>query len=68
MLQQAGIDLVPLTNIDWVDAALCALTAYRFASGAACSVYGEPESGLIVVPERASPSGESGLDRPNLPL
>jgi predicted nuclease with RNAse H fold len=66
LLQQAGIDLAPLTNIDWVDAALCALTAHRFASGAACSAYGEPESGLIVVPERTSPSGERGLGRPNL--
>ena len=66
LLTQAGISTAPLTSIDLIDAALCALTAHQFASGAACRAYGEPESGLIVVPEHASPSGEWGLDRPNL--
>ena len=66
LLTKAGFNTEPLTSIDLIDAALCALTAHQFASGAACRAYGEPESGLIVVPERASPSGEWGLDRPNL--
>jgi predicted nuclease with RNAse H fold len=66
LLAQAGITTAPLTSIDWIDAALCALAAHRVASGAACLAFGEPDTGLIVVPERASPSGEWGLDRPNL--
>lgn len=66
LLTQAGITTAPLTSIDLIDAALCALTAHRVASGAACLAFGEPDTGLIVVPERASPSGETGLDRPNL--
>ena len=66
LLAQAGITTAPLTSIDLIDAALCALAAHRVASGAACLAYGEPDTGLIVVPERASPSGETGLDRPNL--
>ncbi|MBD2719205.1 DUF429 domain-containing protein [Synechococcus sp. FACHB-909] len=50
VLQQAGIDLAPLTSIDWIDAALCALTAHHAAVGGACVHYGEPETGWIVVP------------------
>ncbi len=50
LLQQAGIDLAPLTSIDWIDAALCALTAHHAASGGPCVHYGEPETGWIVVP------------------
>ncbi len=51
LLQQAGIDLAPLTSIDWIDAALCALTAHHAVSGGACVHYGEPETGWIVVPQ-----------------
>lgn len=51
LLQQAGIDTASLTSIDWIDAALCALTAHHLASGLPCRAYGEPASGLIVVPE-----------------
>ncbi|WP_254945151.1 DUF429 domain-containing protein [Cyanobium sp. AMD-g] len=50
LLQQAGIDLAPLTSIDWIDAALCALTAWIVAAGGACVAYGEPQTGWIVVP------------------
>ena len=50
LLAQAGIDLAKLTNIDLVDAALCALTAHRAAKGAACVSYGDPDTGLIIVP------------------
>lgn len=50
LLQQAGIDLAALTSIDWIDAALCALTAHHAASGGACVHYGESETGWIVVP------------------
>ncbi|MEA5391291.1 DUF429 domain-containing protein [Cyanobium gracile UHCC 0139] len=51
LLQQAGLDLAALTSIDWIDAALCALTAHHAASGGACVAYGEPETGWIVVPQ-----------------
>jgi predicted nuclease with RNAse H fold len=50
LLIQAGIDPAPLASMDPIDAALCALTAHRAASGAPCRSYGEPESGLILVP------------------
>lgn len=50
LLAQAGIDLTELTNIDLVDAALCALTAYRAATGRECMSFGEPNTGLIIVP------------------
>ena len=50
LLKRAGIDTSQLTNIDLVDAALCALVAYLTATGAACVSYGEADTGLIVVP------------------
>lgn len=51
LLQRFGIDPAPLTSIDRIDAALCALAAHQVASGAACRVLGEQDSGLIVVPQ-----------------
>jgi hypothetical protein len=50
LLDQAGIDRAPLTSIDWIDAALCALAAHQVATGDECVSYGEPETGWIVVP------------------
>lgn len=50
LLEQARIDLSHLTNIDFVDAALCALTAYRVATGSSCVSFGEPATGTIIVP------------------
>jgi predicted nuclease with RNAse H fold len=50
LLTKAGINTAPLTNIDLIDAALCALTAHHVVSSGECVSYGEPESGLIVVP------------------
>jgi predicted nuclease with RNAse H fold len=50
LLAQAGIDHNELTNIDLVDAALCALTAYHAATGRECMTFGEPNTGLIIVP------------------
>jgi predicted RNase H-like nuclease len=50
VLTQVGIDLTELTNIDLVDAALCALTAYLAATREACTSFGEPDTGLIIVP------------------
>ena len=51
LLRQAGIDPAPLTSIDFIDAALCALAAHQLASGRPCRAYGEAGSGLIVVPQ-----------------
>jgi len=50
LLVRAGLDPAPFTRIDLIDAALCALAAHQAASGGACVTYGEPETGLIVVP------------------
>lgn len=55
LLEQAGIDVTDLTNIDLVDAALCALTAYRAATGGGCLSYGEQETGFIIVPSQFKP-------------
>jgi hypothetical protein len=51
LLVKAGIDITHLTNIDLVDAALCALTAHHLALGT-FTTYGELPSGFIVVPSR----------------
>jgi len=50
LLSKAGIDLSELTNMDLLDAALCALAAYHLVIGRGCVSYGEQESGLIIVP------------------
>jgi predicted nuclease with RNAse H fold len=50
LLAQAGIDLAELTNIDLVDAAVCALTAHCVASGGKFASYGEADTGYIIVP------------------
>jgi predicted nuclease with RNAse H fold len=55
VLARGGIDLTELTNIDLVDAALCALTAHHVAMGRACVSYGEQDTGVIIVP-KALPS------------
>jgi predicted nuclease with RNAse H fold len=55
LLGQAGIDRAHLTNIDLKDAALCALTAYHAATGRACVSYGEPSTGIIIVPSNPKP-------------
>jgi predicted nuclease with RNAse H fold len=57
LLKGAGIDTTPLTNIDLIDAALCAHVAHLVATGAACASYGEPATGLIIVPAWANQGG-----------
>jgi len=49
LLRNAGIDTSDLTNIDIVDAALCALTAHYFLNGNV-KTYGDDVEGFIVVP------------------
>jgi predicted RNase H-like nuclease len=53
LLDQLGIDRTALTNIDKVNAALCAYVAHLAATGAGLLTYGEVATGLIVVPGRA---------------
>ena len=57
LLTEAGIDERALTNIDEVDAALCALAAHAFARGA-FHAYGDATGGFIVTPawQRRDPS------------
>lgn len=55
LLQRFGIDTAPLTSIDLIDAALCALAAHHVASGAPCLAYGDVGSGLILVPQGPAP-------------
>lgn len=50
LLNRLGIDPTALTNIDKVDAALCAYVAHRAATRAPLQAYGEVATGLIVVP------------------
>lgn len=49
LLIDASVCCDLLTNIDYVDAALCALTAARFAQGQ-IEKHGDPIEGFIVVP------------------
>lgn len=49
VLADAGIDPAPLSGIDFIDAALCALAAQHALSGSV-RVYGEAASGVIAVP------------------
>jgi predicted RNase H-like nuclease len=53
LLAKHGVYQSALTNIDLVDAALCALLAHQAATGAPLHAYGEPVTGLIVVPALA---------------
>ena len=50
LLERCGLDGRELCSIDWIDAALCALTAQWLRDGAACRAYGEAASGLVLVP------------------
>lgn len=50
LLREAGLSIDSLTNIDMVDAALCALTAQHLLNGT-FNTYGEAAEGFIVVPK-----------------
>jgi predicted nuclease with RNAse H fold len=50
LLREAGLSIGILTNIDMVDAALCALTAQHLLNGTV-KTYGEAAEGFIVVPK-----------------
>ena len=57
-LRQRGYDVGSLTNVDFVDAGLCAVTAAAFARGS-YRLFGEKNEGFIVVP-MVRGSGEGG--------
>ena len=50
LLRKNAIETEALTNIDWIDAGLCALVAQRLVSGSV-KTYGDVEEGFIVVPD-----------------
>lgn len=50
LLREAGLSIDSLTNIDQVDAALCALTAHHLLADT-FKTYGDSEGGFIVVPK-----------------
>jgi predicted nuclease with RNAse H fold len=50
LLREAGLSIDSLTNIDMVDAALCALTAHHLVNGTV-KIYGDAAEGFIVVPK-----------------
>jgi predicted nuclease with RNAse H fold len=52
LLRKAGLDTSAFSNIDTVDAALCALTAHYFHSGN-FKTYGDATDGFIVVPAKS---------------
>jgi predicted RNase H-like nuclease len=55
LLEDAGIVTCHLKSIDGVDTALCALTAQFLLQGKT-HVYGDAESGYIVVPNDSWPT------------
>lgn len=50
LLRAHGVRVADLTNMDWIDAALCALAADIFAAGHRMHFYGDRRTGHIVVP------------------
>lgn len=50
LLEKSGLCSDTLTNIDWIDAALCALMADRFGHGG-YRQHGDAVEGYIVVPD-----------------
>lgn len=50
LLRRHGVSVAALTNMDWIDAALCALAAEMLAAGRSMHFYGDRRTGYIVVP------------------
>lgn len=50
LLRRHGVSVAALTNMDWIDATLCALAAEMFAAGRSMHFYGDWRTGHIVVP------------------
>jgi predicted RNase H-like nuclease len=58
LLVRAGVATEALTNIDRVDAALCALAAHRFLQGR-YRKFGDARSGYIVTPDAGRAPGSA---------
>ena len=63
LLLRHGISVAALTNMDWIDAALCALAAEMFAAGRSMHFYGDRRTGYIVVPTQPDRNGRSSRRR-----
>ncbi len=50
LLREIGVSTKALTNMDWIDAALCALAAHHLVMGT-FKTYGDVTEGFIVVPQ-----------------
>jgi len=50
LLREAGLSIDSLTNMDLVDAALCALTVHHLLAGF-FKTYGDAAEGFIVMPK-----------------
>jgi len=50
LLRAHGCRTGALTNMDWIDAAICALAADMFLAGRSMSCHGNPRTGCIIVP------------------
>ena len=59
LLREAGIAMQPLSNIDVVDAALCALAAQALLAGR-FQTYGDAGEGFIVAPAWATQTAVGG--------
>lgn len=57
LLERYGISSPAISNIDTVDAALCAYTAHLASTGAPVVAFGEVATGLIIAPALAIPEG-----------
>ena len=54
--RHGGFD-ASLINMDWIDAALCALVAAMAAAARPLKLYGEERTGYIIVPASPQPAG-----------
>lgn len=59
LLHRHGGYNASLVNIDWIDAALCAVVAAIAAAGRPLKFYGEERTGYILVPASPQPTGLS---------
>ena len=57
LLHRHGGYEASLVNIDWIDAALCAVVAAMAAAGRPLKTYGEEHTGYILVPASPEPIG-----------
>jgi len=65
VLRKRGLDISRLTNIDFVDAALCAVAAEAFRRGE-FDRYGDQKEGFVVVPKgKLHPCRGRGVTRPS---